>query len=66
MTTRTLLKVAGSHVSKFLNLSVSGTNIGVASKQKYNKFPFVGDQIHPTPSFEQAWAIPEHTVIEGS
>ena len=66
MATRTLLKVAGSHVSKFLNLSVSGTNIDVASKQRYNKFPFVGYQIHATPTFEQAWAIPGHTVIEGS
>ena len=66
MTARTLLKVAGSHVSKFLNLNVSGTNKDVAPKQRYDRFPSVGDHIHATPTFEHAWATPGHTVIGGS
>ena len=48
---------------KILNLSVCGTKRDLVPKQKYDRFPFVGDQIHATPTFEQAWATPEHTVI---
>ena len=66
LTTRTLLEAAGSHVSKFLSLSLSGTKRDVAPKQRYDKFPFIGDQIYATPTFEQAWASPGHTVIGGS
>ena len=58
--------VAGSHVSKFLNLNVSGTNKDVAPKQRYDRFPSVGDHIYTTPNFEHAWATPGHTVIGGS
>ena len=47
----TTLLVAGSHVSKFLNLNVSGTKRDVAPKQKY-------DNIHATSTFEHAWATP--------
>ena len=54
---------AGSHVSKFLNLNISGTKTDVAPRQRYDRFPSVGDQIHATPSFEQAWATPGHILI---
>ena len=63
MTACPLLYVAGSHVSEFLNLDVSGTNRGVATKQWYDRFPSVGDHIHAIPTFELAWATPWHTVI---
>ena len=58
--------MAGSHVAKFLNLSVSGTKIDVAPEQRYDRFPFVGDQIYATSTFQQAWATPRHTVIGDS
>ena len=35
----------------------------VAPRQRYDRFPSVGDQIHATPSFEQAWATPGHILI---
>ena len=61
MTTRQLLYVAGSHVSKFLKLNVSGINRDVVPKQRYDRlFPSVGDHIHATPTFEHAWAAPGH------
>ena len=50
-------------VSKFFNLNISGTNRDVVPKQKYAIFPFVGDNIHATPTFEHAWATPGITVI---
>ena len=37
-----------------------------ARKQRYDRFPSVGDQIHATPTFEHAWATPRHTLIGGS
>ena len=55
--------VAGSHVSKFLDLNVSGTNRGVAAKQRYDRLPSVGDHIHAATTFECAWATPEHAII---
>ena len=58
--------VAGSYLSKVLNLNVSGTNRIVVPKQIYNRFPSVGDHIHVTTTFEHAWATPGHTVIGGS
>ena len=58
--------MAGSHVSKFLNLSVFGTKRDIAPKKSYDSFPFVGDQIHVTPAFEQAWETLGHTVKWGS
>ena len=58
----------GSWKSRFktLNLNVSGTNRDVAPKQRYDRFPSVGDHIHATPTFEHAWATPKYTVIGGS
>ena len=38
----------------------------VAPKQRYDRFPSVGDHIHATPTFKHAWATPGHTVIGGS
>ena len=55
-----------SHVSKLLNLNVSGTKKDVAPKQRYDRFPSVGDHTNVTPTFEHAWAAPGHTVIERS
>ena len=66
MTTCQLVQVAGSHVSKFITLIVSGTNKDVAPKQTYDSFPSVGGHIHATPTFKHAWATQEHTVIGGS
>ena len=45
---------------------MSGTNTDVAPKQRYGRFPSVGDYIHATATFEHAWATPGHTVIGGS
>ena len=42
----TPVNVAGSHVSKFLDLNVSGTNRDVVPKQRYDRFLSVGDHIH--------------------
>ena len=47
MNTRPLLQVAGSHVSKFLNLNVSGTKKDVAPTQSYDGFSSVGDTFMP-------------------
>ena len=58
--------MAGSHFSKFLNLNLPGTNRGVVPKQKYDRFPFVGDHIHATTTFKYSWATPGHTIIGGS
>ena len=38
----------------------------VAPKQRYGRFPYVWDHIHATPTFEHAWATPDHTAIQGS
>ena len=40
--------------------------IGMQPKQRYDRFPSVGDHVHATNSFERAWITPEHTVIGGS
>ena len=66
MTTHPLLYVAGSHVSKFLSLNLSKTKKDVAPKQRYDKFPSVGEHFHATSTIEYAWATPKHTVIGGS
>ena len=66
MTTRPLLKVAGSLVLKFLNLNASVTNRDVVPKQRYDRFPSAGDHIHATTTLEYAWATPGHTIIRGS
>ena len=55
-------EIAVSHVSKFLNLNVSGTRRDVAHKDRFDRFSSVGDQIHATPAFQHAWATPRHTV----
>ena len=31
--------------------------------ESLNKYMIDGDQIHPIPTFENAWAAPRHTVI---
>ena len=51
MTTSPLLQAAGSHVSKFLNLNVSGFKKDVAPKEICDRFPSVGDHIHAAPTF---------------
>ena len=56
--------MAGSDVSKYLNLNVSGTKKDVAPKQGHDRFPSVGDHIHANPTFEHAWATLRHTVIK--
>ena len=43
-----------------MNLSFSGAKRDVAPKQRYDRFLTVGDQIHATPTFKQAWATPGH------
>ena len=63
LTTRSLLQVAGIHVSKFLNLYFSGTSRDVAPKQRYDRLSFTGDHIHATPTFGLGWTAPGHTVI---
>ena len=62
MATRPLFWVAGSHVSKLLNLNISDTKRAVAPKQKYI-FPSVGDHIHATPSFEYAPGQPQDKLL---
>ena len=66
MTTHPLLLVAGSHVSKFLNLNVSGTNRNVVPKQIFDRFPSVGDHIHATTTFKYVSTTPGHTIMGGS
>ena len=66
MTRRPLLYLAGSHVSKFLNLNVSGINGDVVPKQRYDRSTSVGDHIHATATFEHAWATPGNTATWGS
>ena len=39
MTAHSLLQVAENHVSKFLNLNVSGSKRNVAPKQRHDGFP---------------------------
>ena len=58
------LILVGSHVSKCLNLNICGTKRDVAPKQRYDKFPSVGDHIHAIPTFDHAWATPRHIVKE--
>ena len=58
--------VDGSHLSKLLNLNVSGTDRDVVPKQRYDRFPSVGDHIYAATTFEYALAIPGHTIIGGS
>ena len=50
---------------KALDLNVSGTKRHVAPKQRYDRFPSIGDHIQIVPTFEHTWATPRHTVIEG-
>ena len=38
-----------------MNLNVSGTKRDVAPKQRYDKFPSVGDHINAIHTFEYAW-----------
>ena len=57
---------AGSHISKFLNLNVSRTKRDVAPKQRYDRFPAVGDHIHAIPTFEHAWTTRRNSIIWGS
>ena len=38
----------------------------LAAKQRYARFPSLGDQIHATPTFQYVWATPRLTVIGGS
>ena len=45
---------------------MSGTKRDVVPKQRYDRFPSAEDHIHATPTFEDAWASPGHTVIGGS
>ena len=66
MTRRPLFYVAGGHVSKFLNLNVSGTKRDLVPKLRYDRFPSVGDHIEATTTFECAWVTPGQTVIVGS
>ena len=49
-----------------MNLNVSGTNRDVVPKQRCDRFPSVGDHIHATATFQYAWEIPGHAIIEGS
>ena len=49
-----------------MNLNVSESNRDVVPKQRYDIFPYVGDRIHATTTFEYAWATPGHTIIERS
>ena len=65
MTTRPLLEVAGSHVSKVLTLNVSRTKSDVALKERYDRFSFVGDHIHASPIFKYAWTTLGHALTEG-
>ena len=43
-----------------------GTNRDVVPKQRYDRFPSVGDHIHAAATFVRAWANPGHTAIGGS
>ena len=61
MTTRSLLKVAESEISKCLNSNVSVTHRDVVPKKSYDRFLFVNS----TTTFEYAWATP-HNIIRGS
>ena len=66
MIRRPLLQLVGSHISKFLNLNVPGTNRNVVPKQRYDRFPSVGDHINATNTFEHAWPTQGQTAIGGS
>ena len=60
--------IVGSWKSRFKisNLNVSGTNRDVVLKQRYDRFPSVGDLLHAPDTFEFAWTTPGHTIIEDS
>ena len=60
------LYVAGSHVSKSLNLNVSGIKRDVAPKQRYDRSPSSEVHTNATSTFQHARAIPRHTIIGGS
>ena len=51
---------------KTLDLNISGTKRDVAPKQRPDRFQSIGDHIQVTPTFENTWATPRHTVIGGS
>ena len=59
------LIIVGSRKSRFKisEFKFSGTNRDVVPKQRYNRLPSVGEQIHATPTFEHGWVAPGHTVI---
>ena len=48
------------------DLNVTGINRDVVPKQRYERFPSVGDHIHAATTLKYAWATPAHTIIEGS
>ena len=64
MITRASFWVAGSQMIKTVNLSTSVTKLGVALKQRPDRFPFIGDLIQVTATLEHTWVTPRHTVIE--
>ena len=49
-----------------LNLNLSGTKKDVASKQRPDRFPSIGNHMQVTSTLEHTWATPIHTVIGGS
>ena len=51
---------------KTWNLNVSGAKRHVAPKQRLDRFPSIGDHIQVTPTFENTWVTPIHTVIGSS
>ena len=66
LTTRPLLSVARSYVSKNLHLNVSRTKMDVAPKQRCDKFLSFEDYIHATSTFGHVLATPRHLVIGSS
>ena len=50
---------------KTLDLNISGTRRDVATEQKPDRFPSIGNHIQVTPTFEHTWTTPRHTVIGG-
>ena len=55
--------MTGSHVLKFLNLYVSGTNRDTVPN---DRFPSVRDHIHATPTIKRTWTTQGPTVTGGS
>ena len=49
-----------NHLSNFFYLNVSGVNRDEVPKQRYDRFPSVGDHIHAATTSEYAWATPRH------